>query len=192
MLALTVDTAPALEPVTEAEVREHLRIPPGGETALLTRLISTARQWVEEYLSRALITQTLVYRLDAWPDGPIVVPRPTLQSVTSIVYVNATGTETTWSASEYQVDVSSEPARIQPVPTKSYPSVRSQLHAVRVTYVAGYGDARADIPEPIRQAILLKISDLYTQRGSVHVSALRYDERAALNLLEPYRSYWRW
>lgn len=192
MLALTVDTAPALEPVTEAEVREHLRIPPGGETALLTRLISTARQWAEEYLSRALITQTLVYRLDAWPDGPIVVPRPTLQSVTSIVYVDAAGTETTWSSSDYETDAASEPARIQPVPTKSYPSLRSQLNAVRVTYVAGYGDARSDIPEPIRQAILLKITDLYTQRGSVRFVSMKHDEQAARTLLDPYRILWRW
>ncbi len=34
-----------------------------------------------------------------------------------------------------------------------------------IAFTAGYGDAAADVPEPIRQAILMIVADLYAHRG---------------------------
>lgn len=62
-------TPPAIEPVTLDEAKAHLRVDINAEDSLITRLISDAREWVERFLRRSLITQTWALYLDAFPVG---------------------------------------------------------------------------------------------------------------------------
>ena len=67
----------------------------------------------------------------------------------------------------------------------TWPTDLRNANGIEVLYIAGYGDTRATIPEPIRVAMLEYIAFLYEHRGD--------DEGRALNppmmirsLLQPY------
>jgi uncharacterized phiE125 gp8 family phage protein len=110
-------------------------------------LIQAAREYVEAATHRALITQTWDLKLDAFPCGEICLPKAPLVSVTSITYTAADGTSTTWSSTLYTVDAPTGPraqaGRIAPAYSQYYPTTRTDLNAVVVRFVAGYGAAAA-------------------------------------------------
>lgn len=141
--------------------------------ALLTTLLAAARSEIDGatgWLGRALITQTWDLVLDAFPDATadnpyaaIRVPLPPLVSVTSITYTDTDGVSQTVSASDYDVDSTSEPGEIRPAYGESWPSTRDVRNAVTVRFVAGYG-AAASVPEPVKLWLRLRVSTLYAHR----------------------------
>lgn len=172
-MSLTLVTPPAVLPVTEAEVWDHLRVPllgspaaPVDQAHILT-LIRAIVGWLDGkdgILGRALVTQTWDLKMDAFPGcrtsetgycgsaaaaDAIRVPLPPLQSVTSIGYVDSAGATQTLAASKYTVDTASLPARIVPVYGETWPSTRDEVDAVTVRFVAGYAGDGAS-PEDLR------------------------------------------
>lgn len=66
------------------------------------------------------------------------------------------------------IDTNSEPARLFPGPAGNYwPPVLYLPNAVQIHFTSGYGDAPADVPDAIRLAIMLGVSDLYENREPV-------------------------
>ena len=82
-MPLTLTTPPAVEPVTLAEAKAHLKIDTTDDDALITALIPAARARAEWHTGRALVTQGWTLWLDAWPDI-IAIPLPPLQAVASV------------------------------------------------------------------------------------------------------------
>lgn len=162
-MTLRLITPPAVEPVTLAEAKAHLRVTHAGDDALITALVSAAREQCEHILGRALIEQTWELTLDAFPDA-IRLDHPPIASVTSLSYVDPAGTTQVWPAPNYYLDKASEPGWITPAYGGSWPDVRDQANAVIVRYVAGYGAAAAAVPLAIRQWLLLAIGSLYETR----------------------------
>jgi hypothetical protein len=70
----TLTTAPAIEPVTLAEALTFMRAASGLEDALVSTLISAAREYVENLTQRALITQTWTLTMPDWYDRNSVFP----------------------------------------------------------------------------------------------------------------------
>jgi len=136
----------------------------------ITALIKTARHAAEGYTRRALVTQTWDLKLDSFPYWTINVPKPTLQSVTSITYIDADGATQTLAADQYLVDTSSTPARITPVFGGVWPVTRWQNNAVTVRFVAGYGLAAA-VPDGIKAWMILRVKHLFDNSDIVSVSA---------------------
>lgn len=181
-------TAPTTEPLTVAEGRAHLRVDDSSDNDTIDALITTTRERVEEELGRALITQTWTLTLDRFPHGPIELPRPPLQSVTSITYIDSDGASQTWGSSLYRVDTAAQPGRITPAYGESYPTTRDVTGAVTVTFVAGYGAAAADVPRPIRQAMLLLLGHAYAHREIVVAGTIVSPIPQSMDwLLDPYR-----
>lgn len=164
-LSLRVVTPPVLEPVTIEEARTQARVTSSDEDESLTSYILAARMKSEIRTHRALITQTLEMRLDAFPRWEINVPRPPLQSVTSITYVDTGGVTQTLSSTLYRTDIRSEPGRITPAYGQIWPRARPVTGAVTITFVAGFGDDPEDVPELIRRAMLLMITDMREYRS---------------------------
>lgn len=196
-------TGPAHEPVTIPQAKLHLRVTGSAEDALISGLISAAREYVENYCQRALFTQTWQLTLDTFPyqvpafaswfDAyAVALPRPRLQSITSITYQDTTGTVQTLSTSAYSVDPSSEPARIVPMNGMSwpYPGVLNP-GTVKITYKTGtYGDGTDNTcPVSIQQAILLLIGHWYAQREAVSAGPMMQVPLAVEALLSPYRFF---
>ena len=164
-LRATRTVAPAAEPVSVIEAKEHLRVDIGDDDTLIEALITAAREYVEQGSRRALVTQTWRLNLDQFPAGPeIELPRPPLQSVTSVTYRDSDGTTNTLSSSIYEVDTDSTPGRIRLAYGEDWPSdTLAETNPVRITFVAGYGDAD-DVPRRWKQAILLLVGHWYENR----------------------------
>jgi uncharacterized phiE125 gp8 family phage protein len=112
-------------------------------------------------------------KFDRFPAREIIVPLPPLSSVTSVAYTDQNGNAQTWSSALYQKDLTSEPGRIKPIESESFPDTqRSTYNTVVVTFVAGYGDASA-VPERFKHAIKAIVEHWYEYRGRVSERALR-------------------
>ena len=189
-MALTLVTGPAVEPVSLTEAKSHLRVDITDDDALITALITAARQMAEEISRRALITQTWKYILDAWPKGDeLTLPLPPLQSVASITYKDKDGNSATFSSGSYIVDADCEPGRVVLAYGATWPSTTLYpAGAITVQFTAGYGDSASDVPQAIRQAMLLMIGHWYENREQVTVGAVAREIPLGVEaLLWPYR-----
>lgn len=169
--SLTRVTAPELMPITLDEAKAHARVPDDftAEDAKLIGIMRSATEFFDGatgYLARAIIRQTWDLTLDRFPgysDEAIEIPLPPLISVSSVSYVDTAGATQTWSASEYQVDMASEPGRLLPAYNYRWPATRDQLAAVTIRFVAGYGSNPGDVPESIRLAIAQLTAHWYAE-----------------------------
>lgn len=162
--SLSVVTEPAAEPVSVAEAKAHLRVDTSDDDAYIGTLIAAAREWVQAYLDRALVTQQLTVKMDTFPDE-IELPRPPVASggtltATTVTYTLASGSTTAMSASDYRVDREATPGVVRTVYAGTWPTHLADSNAVSVTWWAGYGDA-SDVPAAIRHAMLMLVSHWY-------------------------------
>lgn len=180
MSSLTLITGPSIDPVSLGEAKAQLKFTSSEEDGLVAGYIIAARTHCEDHTSRVFMTQTWEMKLDAnWPtvfDRPtvskrtrILLPNPPAQSVTSITYIDTTGTPQTLAPSQYAFSKGDIFGFIEPAYGASWPPVRNQLETITVRYVAGYGSSPGDLPEPIRQAILFLIGHYAENREPVAV-----------------------
>lgn len=172
-MIIKVITPPASEPVTLSEAKAQCRVDISTDDTLITSYISAARRLCERINWRAFMTQTLEVWFDAWPStDSIRLPRPPLQSVTYIKYYDEDSVVATLSSSTYFVDTISERGRIVLNTDQSWPSVTLRpANGVVVRYVAGWASA-ADVPETIKQAILLVVGHWYENREGVLIGSV--------------------
>jgi uncharacterized phiE125 gp8 family phage protein len=217
MTAFTLITPPAAEPVALADVKQHARIDTTADDSLVTDLITGARQWAEQYTGRAIITQTWQMALDLWPgaveqwwdgvrQGPVTgldsvsfvrLPRPPLQSVTSVQYFDNTDTGTVWDSGNYFVDTVRAPGRIALRLGATWPVPSRLTNGIVITYTAGYGNDGTSVPEPIKSAIRQLVTHWYEHRGEASMTSGGRGMTTAFNavnvpmviqaLLDPYR-----
>lgn len=183
-MTLSLVTPPATEPLTLQEALDHLRLEQDApDAALVTALIQAAREYAETRTARQFITATWRLTLDrfpcrsytdwgSWPDAraKISLPRPPLQSVSSVAYLDPSGAPQTWATDQYVVlapaQIQALPGQIYPALGVAYPATAARPDAVTITFVAGYGAASA-VPRAIKQALLLLIGAWYEQREAV-------------------------
>lgn len=181
-MALRLITAPTVQPLTLAEVKEHCRVNHSYDDATLQLYLEAATAYVdgpEGFLGRALVTQTWELVLDEFPENEIKIPLPPLQSVTSVTYDDASGIEQVVDSDDYTVDAVSEPGWVLPESSGAWPATFEGINAVRIRFVAGYAptedsppDLRANVPFSIKAAILLTIGSLYEHRETVVVGGV--------------------
>lgn len=184
---LSLTTAPAVEPLSLTEAKNHARVDIGDDDDLLTDEIQAAREWVETYTRRQLITATWTLHLSGW-SNTIRLPRPPLQSVESIKYRDVDGVEQTLSTDVYEVHTDCLPGEVRLAYGQTWPGVRdSHPDAIEIEFVAGYGDASSSVPQPIRSAMRILLTDLYEHRESLVVGTVSSNLRTVERLLWPYR-----
>lgn len=163
-------TAPGVEPITLAEAKAHCRVDHTSDDSLIQGYITTAREYVEDYIDRSLVTQRLVMKLDAFP-GEIELPRPPMASTgtaTAVIVTYTTGEAggtATLSTTAYRVDRDSTPGVIRTTYAGSWPSHLLDQNSVTVTWWAGYGDP-ASVPQRVKNAMLMCVHELYEKRGN--------------------------
>tara|TARA_Y100001963_G_scaffold88510_1_gene122293 strand:- start:1593 stop:2168 length:576 start_codon:yes stop_codon:yes gene_type:complete len=162
-MSLTLSSGPGVEPLTTAEAKSHLRVDTSDDDTLIDSLILASRHFVENYTGRQLIQATWVLKRKGFVNE-LYLPRSPLSSVSSIQYVDEDGATQTLAASVYTVDADSNPGRVVIAYGQDWPNLRDQINNVTITFVAGYGTAVTDVPEPIRQAIRLLVAHYYETR----------------------------
>lgn len=191
---LSLVTAPTVEPITVATAKLFARVDISDDDALFATLIGAARLHGEVITHRQFVTATYDYTLDAFPGDytPIELPRPPLQSVSSITYVDPDGDTQTLAATEYTVNTSGMFGQVYAAYNKSWPSTRDQLNAVTIRYVCGWpltGGTTPTTPLAIQNWMLMRVSGLYEYRENMVIgqaaNALPYSHIDGL--LDPYR-----
>ncbi len=182
---IKIKTAPAIEPVTVQEMREYLSLGGTEDDTLLTGLISAARAALELYTGRTFITTSYQLYLDGFY-SVIKLARPPVQSVTSITYIDDDGTTQTLASTEYAVDASSLYGRVSPAYGKEWPVTQSVINSVCIEFKAGYGDAAASVPEPLKAAIKMLAADIYEHRES-NIELTLSENKSLRFLLQSYK-----
>jgi uncharacterized phiE125 gp8 family phage protein len=193
---VVVITPPDFAVVSLDEAKAQLRVDHDDDNDLIETLIEVATQHIDGsagWLGRALISQTLELQLDRFPNCGVLLPYPPVAGpVTSVKYDDADGVEQTANSSSYRLVGPSGRPRFELEYGATWPSTRCQTAAVRIRYVAGYGESGDDVPAPIRHAILLMVSELYQNReitGDTGRDLARELPFAVTALLSPYRVF---
>jgi uncharacterized phiE125 gp8 family phage protein len=170
-MALVLTSGPPLEPVTAAEAKAHCRVDGTAEDTLIASLILTSRLHVETALGLALITQSWRLLLDCGPAAKdFELPLRPLLTIDEVRVLSAAGEPTIIAASDYLADGASTPPRL--IRTGVIWKQPGQVaNGIEIDFTAGYGEAAADVPAPIRQAILLLIAHWYEHRDPIEVGA---------------------
>lgn len=176
-MGIRVITPPTVEPVTLAEIKAFARIDATGDDsadaandALLSSLITAAREDAEQIIQRAILAQTLELTLPRFPRWGrcIELPRPPLGAIVSVAYFDASNTAVPMDESAYSLLDASEaiPPSIYPAPGGFWPDAYRRPDAVAVRYSAGWANAAA-VPETIKSWIKIKAATLWANRESV-------------------------
>ena len=99
---------------------------------------------------------------------------------------------TTLAATEYTVDIDSDPGRIVLNYNHSWPTdTLDPTNPIRVEYVCGYGDDPNDVPVTIRQAIKLIIGHWHSNREPFLVGTVVAEVPMTVTaLLASEKLYW--
>lgn len=190
--SLEVITPPVNSPVSLADAKVHLRVDGTDEDTLIQLYIDAATQSAQDFLKRALITQTLEMTMDGFVESAkldlvwegtltgyrqdiegfsdiIDVWRAPIQSVTSITTFDDDNASTVYASANYELDA--KKGRIYLNQNNVWPTDLRDYAGVKVRYVAGYGDDPADVPADIRMAILQHVSQMYERCGVCEMPA---------------------
>jgi hypothetical protein len=156
---------PIVEPVTLQDVKDYIRVDYNDDDAVITKLITFAREWAEKHAAISIIPRTVtawltsVNRIEL-PYGPVTTPLIDVE-VNNFSGVVQTGALLIGS---------------------DYPRIVGDGDYV-VTYDTGFADPD-DVPEGLKIAICAKVLAQFENRGDEWKE--KYDG-IAWNNLQPYR-----
>lgn len=190
--------SPSAEPVSLADAKAWLRIDTADEDLLVASLVPAARARVEAATRRLLVTQTWRLSFDAWPNdtpaGPfgrglglspqtIALPLAPVASIAALRVYDAEGVSQTVEAASYGLYGAPDEVRI--VFSTSPPAPGRAVAGIEIDVVAGYG-APADVPSPLRQAILMLIAQWFENCGDAEAGGSEFPDPVA-GLIAPFR-----
>lgn len=174
-------TAPVNRLATALEVKTQIGADPDVGNPAVERIIDAVTLHAERYTGRAFLTQTFDLFMDSFPkerpaDAPwwldtiysfanaIEIPRPPLQSITSIKVLDYSNNETTIDSGVYFVNNRSEPGSVVPRQLETWPTEVLPEAGVTIRFVAGYGANATDVPDDIRLAVITQAAHTLSQR----------------------------
>jgi uncharacterized phiE125 gp8 family phage protein len=179
-------TPPIAEPLSLAETKSHLRITHSDDDTYISTLIISARRTIEAQYGMCLLQQSWSVFRDNWPcDG---IFSPALFPVMSIVDLKLYGDDdvaATIDSAHYYLDSASRPARIALRRGRVFPPPGRRSNGIELKLITGFGASAAAVPQQIKQALLMIITDWFTNRGDAGGGTLPL---SALELLSPYKN----
>jgi uncharacterized phiE125 gp8 family phage protein len=185
VLAPVRTVAPAEMPVTLAEAKAHLRIDHNDQDDLISSQIKAATAYLDGYsgiIGRALVTQTWRQDFGRFANR-LPLPVAPVTAIVSISHFDVGNVQQVVDPSGYDLFADAHGAYVALQPGKVWPATFRRIDAVSVTFTAGYGSA-ADVPAPIRQAILLIVQRLFDGADTEIDVAI---DRVVHALVAPYR-----
>lgn len=178
MAGLTLVTPPTVEPISIDDLKDHLNIPQSDTSfdGQLDVMITAARMIMEgpkwPGIGVSLNTQTWKYLADGFsaPTDSVFLPRPPVQSVTSVTVTDASGNVTNLvQNTDYILDISNSEelsiSRARLVPKTTWPTTGlAAANGLAFTYVAGYGANATDVPANLRIGLLMLAATVFENR----------------------------
>lgn len=199
--------APTADPISVSQAKRYANIDFDDRDEELQDLIRAAREWIEEYTQRALITETVVgvWALPRIPEGKtrglyaelgqdltFWLPRSPLQAVVSAEIETDLNTwQTLTETTDYVVDDASDPPRLwlrASAISYWYPAgalinfMGVQSPRVRITWRAGYGDDSSKVPYSFKRAINAAVATAFDNPGCPFPDELLNGLDAVLNV----------
>jgi uncharacterized phiE125 gp8 family phage protein len=158
---MTIETVPGAVPLAEARV--YLRSAAGADDALIARTIAAASAACEAYTGVALVTRERVAVLTitgAWQR----LPGAPVRAITLVEGLPAEGSAFAFPVGAYAVDIDGSAAsggdgwvRV------TQPGAAGRM---RVTYHVGFAGAAEQVPDALRQGIMMLAARLLRERDA--------------------------
>jgi uncharacterized phiE125 gp8 family phage protein len=153
--------------LSTTDLKTHLRVTDTNSDSYIGALADVAISLVEAQTGRSLGSRKYTWTMDGFPcQSYLYVPKPPLQSVTSITYIDTDESTQTWGSTYYTVDTNSVPARISPAYQESWPINLNIPNSVTITFTAGYGSS-SQVPAALLHAAKFIGAHLWTNRQDV-------------------------
>ncbi len=190
LLDVVVETPPAEEPVTLAELKEWLRVDGTDQDSLITSLIVSARQWAEGYTSRSFVDRALDV---TWARFPVVgadlyLPGPPATALTALTWIDSAGTAQAFDTTDTTLEALYGLLRVDPDAVENWPQ---DAFSVRALYTGGFGADAAAVPEPIKTAIKVAVTQNFLFRGD-QIAGTQFSTaqlKSSMSLLNHFRMF---
>lgn len=147
-----------------AEVKVHLREVIATQDDLIESMIKGATDECESLLHRSVLPATWVWRGDAFPSGPIIIPQPARDIVSVQYWDTNLAQQTLAEATGWTSDVEDDyRAFVFPANGQSWPVTGNRPGAVRVQFEAGWENAAA-VPPVVKSWVLLRVGAYFMNR----------------------------
>lgn len=186
MLAPVRVKAPEAGPLDPSEVKKHLIVDHPDDDQYLASLTDSAVSYLDGWtgvLGRALVTQT--WRQDFAGFGSMRLPLHPVQSIQSVHFIGPDGSEETLDPANYVLRTDALGPYVDLAPGQSWPSVRYQPDAVRVTFVCG--NKPTEVPPALTHAVLLLVAHWYANREAVSQKTVTDIPMGIDALIAPFR-----
>ena len=182
---LVLSTNPSTQVVSVSDIKAHLRIDTSDEDSLLGVYIDAATEMAEHFCNRHFITHDYkLYFNQVQSVASLNFPDCTLDSVNSVNWIDTN--EATQSSLLAYIDAYSNPSIVYLNSDFISPALKDNAANVFwFDFSTGFGATATDVPEAIKQAIKLIVSDMYYFRED----RKRKFPMASEILLQPYKCY---
>lgn len=164
-----VAVPPTVMPITLAEARAQLRTEDlDFDDDHVEALISAATSSIEKQYGIAILRQTIDDYHRAFPessDTPMYLRVAPATELVEVEYENESGQTATVNISEdvRLSNINGWPVLV-PKFGKSWPIASGATGSVRIRYLAGFGTTTDKVPDAIRHAIKVMVTDMYVNR----------------------------
>lgn len=155
---------PAVEPVSLAEMKAHLRLDGPDEDALVEALIVAGRVTVERQTRLALIEQSWCFALQTWPrDLSVPLPLYPVRAIEEVRLSGEGGQDVVLSPAHYRLEPEGDVTRL--VVDAAAPAPAGLPTRIEIDFACGFGSAPETVPEPLRLAIRRLVAYWFEHRG---------------------------
>lgn len=180
-------TPPSGDIVTLTEMKSWARIDFSDDDTLVSALMNGAVEKLDGWsgiLGRCLLEQTWRQDFYMW-QRDFRLPFPDVSAVT-VKYYDTSNVEQTVSSTNYELLEDHEGCFVRLIDNYTGPNLYDdRSNSIQITLTAGYGEA-ADVPQPIKNAIMALASHWYEHREAVGDSMAEMPLHA-MSMIEPYR-----
>ncbi|MBM6592379.1 head-tail connector protein [Microvirga pudoricolor] len=174
---------PAVEPVSLADMKAHLRVDGEDENELIAGLVKAGRLMVESASRRLLIEQAWRVTLDAWPlDGVLSLPVSPVIALDAVRVAGEGGAMVDVDPGAVEADLLSDPPQVI---VRGAPRPARPRNGIALDLRGGYGASAHDVPATLALAVKLVVAHWFEHRGDME--GLQTLPADALALIAPFQ-----
>ena len=173
-MELKVITPPSNLPLDYSDVQEYLRLETEQDTETITNLIKSVTSLAQEYTNRTFISTEYQLFNDRLPaslnpdDNYIILDKGPIVSVDEIkVHItDSVGSPPEEVLTDYILTNETMDGKVYPLSTYTWELTGTPRNrkAVEITFTAGYGTSKRDVPFGLKSILIQMVSFLYENR----------------------------